>query len=298
MDRWQAMRIFVKVAETESFTDTARQMHLSAPVVTRAVAMLEDTIGVRLLTRTTRSVKLTEAGSRYVGDCERLLGQLAEAEAAAAGAHAKPNGILTVTAPIMFGQMHVLPILTEYLDLYPAVTGRSLFVDRIVNIVDEGVDVAFRIGHLDDSTLTAVRVGEVKRILCGSPEYFDKNGVPAMPRDLSKHRIIGTTSAWSSLEWRFGVHPKSTVHVTPRLYCNTNEAAIAAAVKGWGIARVLSYQVAPLLRSGELRAIMSNSEEEALPVHVVHPEGRSTSGKVRSFVDLAVASLRSGKNRF
>jgi DNA-binding transcriptional LysR family regulator len=290
------MRVFVKVAEAESFADAGRQLHMSPPAVTRIVSALEDVIGTRLLARTTRSVKLTEAGAQYFADCQRLLADLSEAEAIAAGAYGKPTGTLTVTTSAMFGTMFVLPLMTEYLDLYPDVIGRGLFVDRVVSMVDEGIDVAIRIGHLPDSGLTATRVGQVRRVICGSPIYFEKHGVPISPSDLSRHRIIASTSAWTSLEWRFGVQKKSTVRVNPRLYCSTNEAAISAAASGWGLTRVLSYQIAPQLEAGELRTILSDYEEEALPIHVVHPEGRHASAKVRSFIDFAVGKLRSNRH--
>ncbi|MBB3445438.1 LysR family transcriptional regulator [Rhizobium sp. BK379] len=296
MDRWQAMRVFVKVAEAESFADAGRQLHMSPPAVTRIVSTLEEVIGTRLLARTTRSVKLTEAGAQYFADCQRLLADLSEAEAIAAGTYGKPTGTLTVTTSAMFGTMFVLPLMTEYLDLYPDVIGRGLFVDRVVSMVDEGIDVAIRIGHLPDSGLTATRVGQVRRVICGSPIYFEKHGVPISPSDLSRHRIIASTSAWTSLEWRFGVQKKSTVRVNPRLFCSTNEAAISAAASGWGLTRVLSYQIAPQLEAGELRTILSDYEEEALPIHVVHPEGRHASAKVRSFIDFAVGKLRSNRH--
>lgn len=286
----------MKVAEAESFADAGRQLHMSPPAVTRIVSALEDVIGTRLLTRTTRSVKLTAAGAQYFEDCQRLLADLSEAEAAAAGAYGKPTGTLTVTTSAMFGTMFVLPLMTEYLDLYPDVVGRGLFVDRVVSMIDEGIDVAIRIGHLPDSGLTATRVGQVRRVICGSPAYFEKHGVPMTPGDLSKHRIIASTSAWTSLEWRFGVQKKSAVHVNPRLFCNTNEAAISAAARGWGLTRVLSYQIAPQLEAGELRTILASYEEEALPIHVVHPEGRYASAKVRSFIDFAVEKLRSNRH--
>jgi DNA-binding transcriptional LysR family regulator len=296
MDRWQAMKVFVKVAEAESFADAGRQLHMSPPAVTRIVSALEDVIGTRLLTRTTRSVKLTEAGARYLMDSRRLLADLAEAEATAAGAYGKPTGTLTVTASAMFGTMYVMPLLTEYLDLYPDVVGRGLFVDRVVSIVDEGVDVAVRIGHLADSGFTATRVGQIKRVLCGSPAYFEKHGVPATPADLSKHRIVASTSAWASLEWRFGTGQKTVVHVNPRLFCSTNEAAISAASDGWGLTRVLSYQIAPQLDRGQLQTVLSEFEEEALPIHIVHPDGRYASAKVRSFIDFAVGKFRANRH--
>lgn len=286
----------MKVAEAESFADAGRQLHMSPPAVTRIVSTLEEVIGTRLLARTTRSVKLTEAGAQYFADCQRLLADLSEAEAIAAGTYGKPTGTLTVTTSAMFGTMFVLPLMTEYLDLYPDVIGRGLFVDRVVSMVDEGIDVAIRIGHLPDSGLTATRVGQVRRVICGSPIYFEKHGVPISPSDLSRHRIIASTSAWTSLEWRFGVQKKSTVRVNPRLFCSTNEAAISAAASGWGLTRVLSYQIAPQLEAGELRTILSDYEEEALPIHVVHPEGRHASAKVRSFIDFAVGKLRSNRH--
>jgi DNA-binding transcriptional LysR family regulator len=222
MDRWHTMRVFVKVAETGSFADAGRQLHMSPPAVTRAISTLEESIGVRLLTRTTRTVKMTEAGSRYFEDCRRILSDIAEAEASAAGSYANPSGTLTVTGSTMFGQTYVLPILLEYLDRYPLVTGRSLFVDRFVNIIEGGIDVAIRIGHLPDSGHSAVKVGSIKRVICGAPSYFEKYGVPQSPADLANHRIISTTAAWVSLEWRFGRERQTVVTVHPRLLCNTN----------------------------------------------------------------------------
>lgn len=290
MDRWQVMRIFVKVAETASFAEAARHLQMSAPAVTRAVASLEETIGARLFVRTTRSVKLTDAGSGYFEDCRRILADIAEAEAAAAGTYATPTGTLTVTAAAMFGNMYVLPILTEYLDTYPTMLGRTLFVDRLVNIVEEGADVAVRIGHLPDSGFTAIRVGSVRRVICGSPAYFEKHGVPRTPADLKDHRIAASTGAWSSPEWRFANDQRVTVQSS--LQCNTNDAIISAAVSGWGLTRVVHYQIGPALLDGRLQIVLADYEEPPLPIHVLYPEGRHSPAKVRAFVDLAVARLR------
>ena len=293
MDRWHVMRIFVKVAETASFAEAARQLHMSPPAVTRAIATLEDTIGARLFVRTTRSVKLTEAGGRYFEDCRRILADIVEAEAAAGGSYATPSGTLAVTASLLFGQMHVLPIIMEYLDLYPTMAVRTLFVDRQVNIIEEGIDVAVRIGHLPDSGFTAIRVGTVRRVVCGAPAYFEKHGIPRTPADLRHHRIATSTSAWASPDWRFGQDQRVTVR--PALMCNTNEAVISAAIDGWGLTRVLHYQIGPALDAGRLQVVLSEFEEEPLPIHVLYPEGRHAPAKVRAFVDLAVARLRTNR---
>lgn len=293
MDRWQAMRIFAKVAETGSFAETARLMHLCAPAVTRAVASLEDVIGARLFVRTTRSVKLTEAGARYFEDCRRILADIAEAEAAAGGSYANPTGTLTVTGSALFGQMYVLPIVTEFLNNHLAMRVRTLFLDRPVNIVEEGIDVAVRIGHLPDSGFTAVKVGTVRRVICGSPAYFERHGVPLTPADLKSHRIAASTSAWASPEWRFAGDKRVTID--PILQCNTNEAVIATAKEGWGLTRVLHYQIGPALVEGTLRIVLGDHEEPPLPIHVLYPEGRHAPAKVRAFVDLAVARLRENR---
>ncbi|CAO3457115.1 Transcriptional regulator, LysR family [Azospirillum argentinense] len=294
MDRLQAMRIFVKVAEAESFAEAARLLHLSAPAATRAVAALEELIGARLFVRTTRSVKVTEAGSRYLEDCRRILSDITEAEAAAGGVYATPTGTLAVTASALFGPIHVLPIVTEYLDRYPGMRARTFFIDRPVNIVEEGIDVAVRIGHLPDSGFTAIRVGTVRRVVCGAPAYFERHGVPQTPADLRHHRIALSTGAWASPEWRFARDQRVTID--PVLQCNTNEAVIATAKAGWGLARVLHYQIGPALLAGELRIVLADHEEPPLPIHVLHPEGRHAPAKVRAFVDLAVTRLR--ENRF
>jgi DNA-binding transcriptional LysR family regulator len=290
MDRWQAMRIFVRVAETGSFAQTARILHMSAPAVTRSIAALEELIGARLFVRTTRSVKLTEAGGRYLDDCRRILADMLEAEASAAGSYATPTGMLAITASLRFGQMHVLPIMTEYLDAYPSMSGRTFFVDRPVNIVEEGIDVAVRIGHLPDSGFTAIKVGSVRRVICGAPAYFEKHGIPSTPTDLKLHRVVASTSAWASPEWTFAGGQRVTIN--PTLQCNTNEASIATAKAGWGLTRPLNYQIGPALAAGELQIVLTEHEEPPLPIHILYPEGRHAPAKVRAFVDMAVSRLR------
>jgi len=290
MDRWQAMRIFVKVAETASFAGAARQLQMSAAAVTRAIAALEDAIGARLFVRTTRSVKLTEPGGRYLDDCRRILASIDEAEAAAAGFYAAPSGTLSVTAPVLFGRMYVLPVVHEYVQRYPEVNCRVMFVDRQVNLIDEGIDVAIRIGHLQDSSFAAVQVGTVRRVVCGAPAYFEKHGVPLTPADLKKHRIAASTGVWGSPEWRFAGDQRVTIHNW--LQFNTIDSAIDTAMAGLALTRPLHYQIEPALREGRLQIVLADYEDPPLPIHVVYTEGRQAPAKTRAFVDLAVAALR------
>lgn len=291
MDRLSAMGVLVKVAEAGGFAEAGRRLAMSPPAVTRAIAALEEAVGARLLTRTTRLVKLTEVGARYLEDCRRILADLADAEAAAGGSYARPTGLLTVTAPVLFGRIYVLPILADYLDLQPSVDGQALFLDRVVNIIDEGVDVAIRIGALADSGMAAIRCGTVRRVVCASPDYVAAHGAPKTPAELCDHRIVAVSHAGAS-EWRFGRDRRQVATIRPRLACNVNEAAISAAIDGWGVTRVLSYQVAQALRDGRLVALLEDYEPEPLPIHVVHVEGRGAAAKVRSFVDFAVERLR------
>lgn len=295
MAKLEAMQTFVKVAETSSFAEAARQLHMSPPAVTRAISALEDQIGTRLFTRTTRVVRLTEAGVRYADDCRKILADIEEAEAAALGSYARPAGVLTVTASVLFGQQFMVPILTEFLRENPAVTIRSLFVDRVVNLVDEGIDVAIRIGHLPDSSQSAIKVGKVRQVVCGAPAYFNAHGVPQTPSDLTHHSITTATGSFSSLDWHFGLDQKQRVHIKPRLFCNTYDAVIRATLDGWGLARVLSYQIGEHLVAGRLQTVLADFEQEPLPIHIVHPDGRRASAKVRAFVDLAVDRLRANR---
>lgn len=291
MDRLHAMQVFVKVAESGGFAEAARQLHMSPPAVTRAVSALEETIGTRLLTRTTRSVKVTEAGARYLEDSKRILADIVAAETAAAQYSDEPRGTLIITAPALFGQAHVMPIVQDYLDRYPQVNARAQFHDRVVNIVDEGVDVAFRVGHLPDSSHSAIRVGTVRRVLCGAPSYFAQHGKPESLEDLARHKIIAVTGT-PTLDWRFARDVKTGTKIEPRLYCDSAECAVAAALKGWGLAQVLSYHVSTQIADGTLTTVLEDFEEEPLPINILHPEGRKATAKVRAFVELAVERLR------
>lgn len=286
-DRFQTMSLFVAVADSASFSEAARQLEVSAPAVTRAVAALEEHLGARLLHRTTRRVTLTEIGERYLADCRRILAELKEAEESAGGSYQAPRGRLSVTASVLFGEMYVLPCLLEFVDRHPAVQARTLFVDRIVNLMEEGLDVAVRIGELPDSSLIAARAGTIRRVLCASPDYLKNRGLPEHPRQLEKHRLVSgdSSSCWDFREKKIRIEPALTV--------NTNAAAIQAAVGGWGITRVLSYQVAQQVASGQLQILLPEFEPPSWPIHVLHQEGQRVSAKVRAFVDLLVQRLKS-----
>jgi DNA-binding transcriptional LysR family regulator len=262
MDRLQAMTAFVAVVDGGGFAPAARKLNLSPPVVTRAVAELEARLGVRLLTRTTRVVRVTEAGARFADDCRRVLATVDEAEEAATGSHAVPRGHLTVTSPALFGAMFITPIVTDYLTRYPEVDASCWFVDRVVNLVDEGVDAAVRIGELPDSSLQAVRVGQVRRVICASPAYLARAGTPATPDELALHCVISAGGVTPSPDWRIddGGIPR-VVKLRPRLTTTSNDGAIAAALGGFGLTRVLSYQVAEHLREGRLQRVLIACEK-------------------------------------
>jgi DNA-binding transcriptional LysR family regulator len=288
------MRVFVAVAEAQGFAPAARRLAMSPPAVTRAISALEERIGTRLLHRTTRIVRLTEAGNRFLADCKRILGEIEEAEASAAGSHAEPRGQLAVTAPVMFGRMYVAPIVLDFLAHHPRVTARMLFLDRLVDMIDEGLDVAVRIAHLPDSSLHAVRVGSVRRVVCASPDYLAARGTPRTPADLSQHDAIAFSLGASPEQWSFA--SSETVSPPTQLIVNSNDVAIAAAVAGRGIARVLSYQIVPELRAGKLQVVLAEFEPPPLPISLVYAEGRRAAAKVRAFVDFAVERLRADKS--
>jgi DNA-binding transcriptional LysR family regulator len=294
MDRFESMRIFAAVASARSFAQAARALGLSAPAVSRAVVGLETHLGAQLLRRTTRSVTLTEAGTRYHADCIRLLAELAAAEADATGAHARPQGELTVTAPRMFGRMHVAPMLVAFLARHSSISVRAIFADHIVHLLDDGFDVALRIARLPDSGLTAVRVGHVRRVVVATPAYLRAHGVPRTPADLELHATIGYAAGAAPLPvWELQTNGKK-IAITPRsrFVTNSNETALAAALAGHGLARALSYQVADDVAAGRLRVVLPSYEPPPIPVQLVHAGGRTPPAKVRAFVEFAAGELR------
>ncbi|MDK2126908.1 LysR family transcriptional regulator [Parachitinimonas caeni] len=294
MDRLHLMTVFVAVAESESFAGGARRLGMSPPAVTRAVAALEERLGVKLLNRTTRHVRVTEAGQRYLEDARRIIAEVDEADEAAVGINAEPRGHLAVTAPVLFGKLFVMPAVVDYLQRYPQMEVSALFLDRVVNLLEEGLDVGIRIGELADSTMKALRVGYVRRVVCASPEYLDKLGLPLAPEDLLGHQIIAASGVSPTIEWKFQRDGETVgVRVRPRLVITSNDAALEAAVRGFGITRLLSYQVAQQLANQQLKIILSEFEPPRLPIHIVHREGRRPSAKMRAFIDLMAAHLRS-----
>jgi DNA-binding transcriptional LysR family regulator len=260
--------------------------------VTRAVAAMEARIGTQLLSRTTRSLHLSEAGQRYLDDCRRILAELTEAEEAAAGSFSIPWGHLTVTAPVLFGELFVAPILGEYLDQFAQVSINALLVDRVVNMTDEGVDVAVRIGHLQENGQQAIKVGEVRRVVCAAPAYLERHGRPLHPGQLREAKIVTSSSSQLVSEWQFreGSQPLS-VAVEPRLVVTANNAAINLARLGWGVTRVLSYQVASDVRAGALEIILQDFEPPALPIQVVFQNSARVPAKINTFVDFLVSRL-------
>jgi len=295
MDRFDELLAFVTAADAGSLSSAARRLGRSAPSVTRAVASLEARVGVELLRRTTRSLKLTEAGERYLTVARRVLADIADAETATSASVALPRGLLTLTAPVTFGTLHVRPVLGAYLARYPEVRARLLLLDRVVNVIDEGIDVALRIAHLPDSALVAIPVGEVRRVVCASPAYLAKHGTPRDPAELGGHRCLAFTSVTPSDVWTFagaaGARPRR-VRVLPVMAVNLAEAAIGAAVDGLGVTCVLSYQVAWALRGGSLVAVLERFAPAPLPVHLVYPAASASTAKVRTFLDTATPALR------
>jgi DNA-binding transcriptional LysR family regulator len=296
MDRLEAMRVFVAALDQGSLAAAGRRLRRSPAAVTRAIAALEAHVGVKLLHRTTRAITLTEAGERYAASCRRVLTDIDEADMQAAGERTAPRGLLTVTAPLMAGGRILRPILDAFLDSQTAVQARLLLLDRVVNLVDEGVDAALRIAHLPDSSQIAVKVGTVRWVVCATPDYLSRFKPITQPADLASHNAIALGHQSQGNAWNFDGKddaPKQrSVRITSRLLVNTVDAAVGSAIEGHGVARVLSYQVQEELRDGRLKRLLQDFEPPPLPVHIVVPEGRLAVAKVRAFVDFAVPRLK------
>lgn len=293
MDRLDSMRVFVAVAEARGFAVGARRLGMSASVVTRAVAALERRLGSRLLQRTTRIVRLTEAGTRYLADCRRILAEVGAAEDSLRSRDGKTQGTLNVTASRLFGRMFVAPVVLEFLDEYREVTVRTVLDDHVIDLIEAGIDVAIRIGPLPDSSFTATRVGSVRRVLCASPDYLARHGTPRRPADLEALDALVFAGASTRSEWTLG-SGRAARTVRPRSMLSTNDAdvIIAAALAGHGVARLLSYQVGAEIAAGRLVRLLTAYEPPPMAVSVVCPAGRHGSAKVRAFFEFAVARLR------
>ena len=291
MDRIESVAIFVEVAERRSFAAAARRLARSAAAVTRAVGELETRLGVRLLNRTTRAVSLTEAGDRFLAGARRVLADFEEIERAAAGEGAAPRGELRITAPILFGRLHILPIVTEFLGRFAEVSVALSLIDRPVDLVEEGLDVAVRIGPLAESSAVATRVGAVRRIVVASPGYVTQHGTPLSPGDLGAHAVIAFSGGAD--HWVFRNEQRETsIAIRPRLAVTTAEAALDAVRAGFGIARVLSYQAAGDISRGSLLRLLAPYEGDELPIHLLYPGGRHPPPKLRAFLDFAKPRLR------
>ncbi len=293
MDRFQSMIVFIAVAEEQGFAAAARRLQMSPPAVTRAIAALEEYLGVKLLNRTTRFVRTTEAGFRYLEDARKVIAEADAADEAVSGINAEPRGHLAITAPVMFGRMFVMPYIVDYLKLYPLTEVSALFLDRVVNLLEEGLDVAIRIGELPDSSMRAIQVGSVRQVVCASPAYLTRHQPPEAPKDLNNHVLIVSNAGNGSIDWKF--NHKINLRPKPRLTVTSNDAAIVAAQRELGITRLLSYQVSPQVNDGSLQIILEAFEPEPIPIHILHREGRLASARVRSFIDYIAEQLRADK---
>jgi DNA-binding transcriptional LysR family regulator len=291
MDKLVAMRNFVKITESTSLSAAARTLAISLPVVSRGLTELERGLGVRLFTRTTRSLALTDEGETYRQHCLRILADIDEAESALDQVRAIPKGRVTVSAPLLFGRLRVAPLLPAFLARYPDVSIDLLLNDRVVNLIDEGIDVAVRIAPLADSTLIARRLGQVRRVVCASPAYLKHYGTPRKPADLRAHNCLLHVGS-NAGDWRFRADAKETrLAVSGNFVSNNSDALIEAACQGVGLVRVLSYQVEAMLATKQLVEVLGKFAVPATPINAVMSPGRMTLPKVRGLVDYLVQSL-------
>lgn len=293
MDKLRAMNTFVRIVETGSLSAAATALDSSLSAVVRSLAQLEAALGVRLLNRTTRRLALTEEGRDYLAICQRVLAELQDAETLLGARRQSPAGKLAITAPVRFGSLHVAPLLAEFLHEHPAMSAELLLLDRVVDLLEEGLDLAVRIGELPDSTLVAVALGSTPRVVCASPVYLQRHGRPVVPADLAGHRCVRCSGLTAGTEWEFESGGRRIgVPVTGTLSTNQVDAALAACMAGLGCGRFLGYQVQQALAEGRLVRLLGEYEPPPLPIHLLYPHARLLSPRVRSFVDWAVPRLR------
>jgi DNA-binding transcriptional LysR family regulator len=294
MDRLHAMETFVQIVDKGSLTAAADALDTSLPSVVRVLASLERHLQVRLLNRTTRRMHLTDEGARFLERCRAILSQVREAEAALGSRGGEPQGKLAITAPVVFGRRYITPIVNAFVRRYPKVNIDLLLVDRFTNLVEEGLDVAVRVGELPDSSLVAVPVGQARRVICASPDYLRRQGKPRVPQDVAAHRCVRFTGVAPRDEWDFRMGRREVaIPITSVISCNQIDSALQACIDGLGLGMFFSYQVASHRKAGELKYVLEKFETEPRPIQVIFPHSKLLSAKVRTFVDECVAQLRS-----
>lgn len=295
MDRIEAMSALLEVVRSGSFSAAARNLGVAPTSLTRKISDLETRLSAKLLNRTTRSLTLTDVGKAYVVAARRIVEDVDEAERAVAGEYLEPRGELAITAPTMFGRLHVLPIVTDFLAAYPKIDVRLLLTDRLLHLVDDRIDLAVRLGDLTDSGLIAKRVGDMRTVVCGSPDYLARQGTPQAPRDVEDMPTIAVGTENQRASWRFAdgaSGPISTMTIKPRMHVTTNEAAVDAAVAGVGLTQQRFYQVAEMVAAGALVVCLRDFEADPAPVHVLHVSRDHLPLKARKFLDFAVPLLK------
>lgn len=295
MDRFEAMSMLLEVVGKGNLSAAGRSLKIPLPTLSRRITELETLLGTKLLTRTTRKIALTDAGATYVEAARRILEQVEEAERQASGEFAMPKGELVITAPMQFGRLHVLPVVVDFLAAFPAINVRLMLTDRNIDLVEEHVDMAVRIGNLPDSAMVATRIGSVRRVVCGSPALFASRGMPKEPADLLGLPCISVEVLTPTAGWRFqnpGAAKAIEVLISPRLSVTTTEAAAEAAIRGAGVTRLLYYQVAGAVAAGALKLVLEDFEPEPAPIHLVHLARGQMPLKMRRFLDFAASRLR------
>jgi DNA-binding transcriptional LysR family regulator len=296
MDKFGAMETFVRIVEKGSLTAAANALDTSLPTVVRILASLERHLGVKLLHRTTRRIRLTEEGALYLERCRGILTATHEVEETLISRAAELRGNLTIGASVLFGRRYVAPVVNDFLRRHPKVTIDLRFGDRVLNLDEEHVDVAVRIAHLKDSSLVAIRVGQVRRVVCATQQYLRSNGIPKVPDDIRIHRCVRHTGLAPRNEWQFRVGRRNvSIPIVSRVSCNEIDSSLNACTNGLGLGLFLSYQVAPLRKSGRLKYVLEQFEPEPVPVHVVYAHSALLSNRMQAFVDECVDKLRQMK---
>ncbi len=293
MDRLEAMSIFVSVVELGSFSGASKKLGMPLPTVSRKVSELEAHLKVRLLNRSTRSLELTDVGKPYFAFCEKILEEVFEGEKTVSGEYSAPKGKLIITAPSVFGRLHALPKISEFLKAYPEIDVQLILSDRNLDLLEEHVDIAIRIGKLPDSTMIAKKIGEIHKVVCASPEYFKKFGTPKTPKELMNHNCISIESLNSLATWSFKLKKSSiSVPIRSRLTVTSVEAGLDAAVAGVGIACTLSYQVESLIREGKLKVILKEYKSDVWPVHLVYVSNKNLPRKIKAFLEFVTPRIK------